>query len=111
MNSTFETWTKEEFLTYVMLYAANADSHISAKEQKIIGTKAGEDIFEKMREQFETDSDYDSLQNIIAYKNKYLQSENDVADILREVKSIFFTDNVFSDYEQQVVFLIEKLLN
>ncbi|MDR1553453.1 MAG: TerB family tellurite resistance protein [Prevotellaceae bacterium] len=110
MNNTFESWTKEEFLTYLMLYAANIDGHISAKEQKIMGCKVGETVFEKMREQFETDSDYESLQNIIAYKNNYLQSENALADMLAEVKNIFFADKVFSEYERQVALLIEKLL-
>jgi thiosulfate/3-mercaptopyruvate sulfurtransferase len=110
MNNTFESWTKEEFLTYLMLYVANIDGHISAKEQKIMGCKVGEAIFEKMREQFETDSDYESLQNIIAYKNSYMQSENALADMLAEVKNIFFADKVFSEYERQVAFLIEKLL-
>lgn len=52
MNSIYENWTKEEFSVYLMFYAANADKQITAKEQKMLLTKAGHDVYEKISEQF-----------------------------------------------------------
>jgi hypothetical protein len=107
VNKAYQSWTKEEFLVYLMLYAANADGKITEKQKKTMMAKAGHDVYERMSEQFAADNDYESLQNIITYKELYFSVEQ----IIDELKKIFFLDNVLSNYEQHILYLINKILN
>jgi hypothetical protein len=103
----FKSWTKEEFLTYLMLFAANIDGNFSKKQQKVICTKAGKDTYEKMYELFAEQNEYVRLQNILGYN---AETESSEAEIIQEMKNIFFLDNKLSGYEQHVLNLVQKLL-
>jgi hypothetical protein len=107
MNAIYENWTKEEFLTYLMLYAASIDGNFSEKKRKVICNKAGKDTYEKMYELFAEQNEYMRLQNILGYNAKTESSET---EILQEMKNIFFLDNKLSGYEQHVLNLVQKLL-
>ena len=111
MISNFNQWTKEEFLVYLMLYAANIDGKITAKEQKIICGKVGQTMYGEVFETFETHNDSVCIQNILGYKEKYLNATEDVKKIIEEMTGIFMEDGKISNTEQHILHLTEKLLN
>jgi hypothetical protein len=111
MTPNFTQWTKEEFLVYLMLYAANMDGKITAKEQKIICSKVRRTVYEDVLEEFETHSDNVCVQNILGYKEHYLNAADDVKKIIREMTDIFMEDGKISGVEQHILHLTEKLLS
>ena len=110
MSTNFEQWTDDEMLVYLMLYAANMDGNITDKEQKIICSKVSQTVYEKVLEQFEAHSDSICLQNILGYKEKYLNTADDVNKILQWMMDIFMEDGKISNVEHRILHLTEKLL-
>ena len=110
MSDNFEKWTKKEFVAYLMLYAANIDGNITPAEQKIIYNKADLVTYEDVFTKFEADNDEICLQNILGYKQKFLNSPNEIKQIIDEIKDIFMENKKISNFEQQILYLIEKIL-
>ena len=110
MSTDLEQWTQEEFLVYLMLYAANADGNITAKEQKIICEKVSQTIYEKVLEQFEKHNDSVCLENILKYKKEHFNAQDDVKEIVRKMEDVFMEDAKISNAERHILYLIEKLL-
>ena len=110
MTNNCTQWTKKEFLVYLTLYAANANGNISAKEQKIICSKAGTATYEKMLEQFKTHNDHECIQNIVGYKEKYFDTADGVQQIIQEMTNVFFSDSKIANEERQILNLVGKLL-
>ena len=110
MSTNFEQWTKEEFLVYLMLYAANTDGNITEKEQKIIRSKVNLATYQEVLEQFETHGEYDCIQNILKYKEKYLDNEDAVKQIVSEMTEVFMGDGKISNAEQHILNLVAKIL-
>jgi hypothetical protein len=107
MNKTLENWTKEEFLVYVMLYAATADTHITMQEQRTICEIAEEKTYNKMLNIFNEDTLMTCLQNVKDGSKKFFDSNIQVLDTIKEV---FFIDSKFSGYEQHFLKTISRIL-
>ena len=110
MSTDFEKWTQEEFFVYLMLYAANADGNITAKEQKIICEKVSQTTYEKVLKQFENHNDSTCLENILKYKEKHFNAQDDVREIVRKMEDVFMEDRTISNAERHILYLIERLL-
>ena len=59
------SWTKDSFLSLLLIYASNVDMEISESEHDWISNKLGEDSYQKANEYFNDHSEYQVLQQII----------------------------------------------
>ena len=109
MTTQKQHWTKNEFLTYFLLYAAHADIFFKEEEKKHILSKIKPDTFEKVLEEFSKDNGYVRIQKIIIYHqlNQYFTAEN----ILKECKELFLSDNHFHLIEQYTLSNMKRLLD
>ncbi len=109
MSTQPRQWTKKEFLTYLLLYAAHADIFFKEEEKKYILEKVEQQIFDKTLAEFSEDNGYVRIQKIIIYHhlNQYFSAES----LLEECKELFLSDNHFHRLEQFTLSNMKRLLD
>ncbi|MEL6926304.1 MAG: hypothetical protein AAFO94_19840 [Bacteroidota bacterium] len=103
-------WNYNEFCTYLLLYAANADMEITPEEDRMIRSKVDADRFESIRAEYEDCSDYEIIQTIMAYKGLYFPTIDRRRELLAMIQKEFWVDGDFSDMEKNLMRLLEKLM-
>lgn len=101
---------KEEFVIFVMLYAANIDGQVHKKEEALIRELFDAKLFDKVREKFDKYSDYESLEIIQSCKDYYYPTKEDLQLLLEDIKKMFLADDKFSNLEQASLNILEKIL-
>lgn len=102
--------TKDEFRTYCLLFAANADFNITKQEIIAIGAKIDPEDFVRVYNWFEADSDMERVETIQANKTQYIKNEDDKQNLIKELKEVFFADGVFDSVEKSIFFMLKKVL-
>ncbi|MCQ2318021.1 MAG: hypothetical protein MJZ90_03765 [Bacteroidales bacterium] len=102
--------TKDEFRTYCLLFAANADFNITKQEIIAIGAKIDPEDFVRVYNWFEADNDRERIETIQANKVKYVKNEEDKNKLLDELKEVFFADGVFDSVERSIFLMLKKFL-
>lgn len=109
MSTQPRQWSKKEFLTYLLLYAAHADIFFKEEEKKYILEKVEKQIFDKTLAEFSEDNGYVRIQKIIIHHhlNQYFSAES----LLEECKELFLSDNHFHRLEQFTLSNMKRLLD
>ena len=109
MSTQPRQWTKKEFLTYLLLYAAHADIFFKEEEKKHILKKVEKQIFDKTLEEFSQDNGYVRIQKIMIHHhlNQHFSAES----ILEECKELFLSDSDFHRLEQFTMSNMKRLLD
>lgn len=106
---TSKQWTKKELVAYILLYASQSDMIVSNKERNVIISKVDMKTFQKIRDEFDEDNDYQSIQKIIAglKAHNYTKMDNDL--LLADIKMLFFADGKFNVSERSMYKMLSKL--
>ncbi len=105
-----ENWNYNEFLAFVLLYAANADFNESPRELKIIKNKVGEEAFEKAHEVYEEQNDYQHIEIITSYQDTYFADEASKQKLYREMEDVFMADHEFDTLERNELMMLKKII-
>ncbi|KGL63520.1 sulfurtransferase [Polaribacter sp. Hel1_85] len=105
------TWSKNEFLAYVLLYAAHCNFFETKEEENYILSKVDKIIFNKIHTEVVIDSDEENLNKIQQYisENKLSQEEKDA--LLKDIKNVFFADGSVDVIEKKVFGLLKKIIS
>jgi len=103
-------WNFEEFTTFLLLYASNADLELSESEETEMKKRLDLKRYEKIKEEFDNSSDYEIIQTILSYKGIYFPTIDRTKELLELIKKQFFSDGEFSTLEQNAFRLLKKLL-
>ena len=103
-------WNFEEFTSYLLLYASNADMEITADEEELIHKRISENQYKKIRAEFDEASDYERIQTILAYKGLYFPTEVRARELMDLIISLFKVDGHFSTLEENSFRLLKKLI-
>ncbi len=103
-------WTYEEFLTFVLLYAASIDSIISEEEIDLIKGKVGDSTYERVQKIFHQVPDYECIQVILSYEDQYFPTKEKQETLIRQMQEIFLSDERYSVMEQNLIMIFRKLL-
>ncbi|WP_158837623.1 hypothetical protein [Polaribacter sp. L3A8] len=103
-------WTKEEFQTYVLLYAAQSNYIETESESTYILSKVKEDLFNSIHTEIVHDNDYQAMEKIKTYlaENKYTNVEKE--QLLKDIKNVFFADGSVDVLERNVFLLLKKII-
>ena len=104
------TWTKDELLAYILIYIAHLDLEESWKEREYILSRVDKTVYQPVREQFEKDNDYQSIQNIVEAVKAHDYYRNDLADLFADIKLIAFADGSLHQMEAMVYNQLRKIL-
>ncbi len=105
-----KTWTKDELLAYILIYVSHADLNETWNEKEYILSRVDKDVYYRVNSQFETDNDYQSIQNIIEAVEAHNYYRNDFADLFADIKLMAFADGEYDQMEQLIYINLKKIL-
>lgn len=103
-------WTKREFETYVLLYAAHCNFIEDKEEKKYILSKVDEQTYNRIHTEVVLDNDTENLNKIQEYLSENNYSQEDKESLLRDIKQVFFADGTVDFLEKKVFAVLKKIL-
>lgn len=103
-------WNYEEFRTYLLLYAANADLEFAPEEEAAILKTISKESYEKVKRAYEHTNDYEHIQTILKYKGLYFPTAEQTKELLDLIVNMFQVDGNFSILERNCIMLLKKMM-
>ncbi len=100
----------DEFLTFLLLYAAHTDIDYSVEEQVLIKSILPSVSYDRVYDKFDSMTDFAALQLILEHRETHFATEPEKQVILDLVKALFHIDGDFSTMEHDLFLFLEKLL-
>jgi len=101
-------WTQNEFLAYLLFFAAHADNVFNAEEKKHIQSIIEPEIYNKILDEYSRDNGYVQVQKIMNF-----QKENEffsIDHIIEQMKCLFYSDGQLHGMEQFTLGNVRRLL-
>lgn len=111
MTPNQSQWTKNELLAYILLYAANSDFKEVNTERNMIRTKVDRVEYQKIKDEFDRDSDYTCIQKIIRGLKEHQFTTENISELLVDLKLLFYSDGKFDINEQHFLMYLRKLIS
>ena len=94
------SWTKDEFIAYLLIYAAQANQIETLEEKEFIEARFDSKLLKNIYKEINSDNDYQKIQKVMVYtyQNNYLSQDLD--DLLKEIKELLLCDGRFDATEQ-----------
>lgn len=103
--------TKDEFITFVMIYASEQDYDFSTSEEEAIKARYGLSTFQKVYDLYVTLGEFERLRLIMSYKSQYFNSIQKTGELLLLIKEQFYSDGDYSRSEKSSYNFLEHVLN
>jgi hypothetical protein len=103
-------WNYNEFLTYILIYAAHADLEFSSEEREVIKSQIDHEKAAHLLEEFQQSSDYEKIQIIQAYKGLYYPTNERRDEILYRIRTLFESDGKFDVMERNMFRMLKKIM-
>jgi hypothetical protein len=103
-------WNHDEFLCFLLLCAAMADMEFSNDEKKLILSSVDPSCLTKVKNEFDLLNDYERLNVISAYKEKFHNSSEQKAKLLVRIEELFEIDGTYTTTEHNLFMMLRKLL-
>lgn len=110
MKNTETNWTKEEFIAYLLLYAAQANYIDTEEEKEIISKKISYDFYKKIHKELEKDNDFQSLEKILANVKKFDYTSKNIDLLLKEIEILYLSDGICDPTEKSMFMGLKRLL-
>ena len=103
------SWTKEEFLAYLFIYAAQINQIETNEEKEFIESRFDATILKKIYKEINNDNDYQRIQKVMVYtyQENYLSQDLDI--LLKEIKELLICDGKFDATEQALYHYLKKI--
>jgi len=102
MGTNYKEWNYDEFIAFVMLYAANADYEIVEDEKELIIGKVGEQEYKQLLKFASGNHDTENINIILELKKKYITTKEDLADLFDQINEVINADGVVNLYEKNM---------
>jgi hypothetical protein len=103
-------WTKQEFLAYILLYAAHCNQFEDSKEKEYIISKVGQVTFRKIHTEVVVDSDEENLNKIQDYIQENISSQEEKDNLLRDIKNVLFADGSVDNSEKKLFSQLKRMI-
>ena len=104
-------WSKQELLTYIMLYIAHSDLHESRAEQEYLMSRVNADTYRDIKQEFDEDNDYQSITKIIDAIRASKYYSNNLTELFADIKLMAFADGSFDHMENATYNHLKKILS
>jgi len=104
------TWTKEDFMIYTLLYCANADFVEEKLELDYIKSRMNTSNLENLKQEFNKDNDYTSIQKIYGYIEGHNYTDEDKQQLLEEMQNLFASDGKYDNLEHNLMLGLKKII-
>ncbi len=103
-------WNHDEFVCFLLIYTSHVDMEFSDEEKESLKNQFSPEIFAKQFAHFESLNDYQALDAILQYKEQYFATPEKKQQLLDTIRSQFFADGEFSDFEKEIYNFLERML-
>ena len=103
-------WTYNEFLAYLLLYAAHADFEFSKEEKKELFSQVEKKEYKSVQKEFNDKKDYERLQLIQSFKAEFFNNEKSVDKLLDDLKQMFLADGRYNSIERAIFMGLRRIL-
>jgi len=110
MTSKEYSWSYNEFLAYLLLYAASADFEITEEEKEVLFSKVNEEEYKHIVKDFNAVNDWDRLQAIISFREQYYNDEAAREKLFKDLKEMFLADEKYTNLERCVFIGLSRIL-
>lgn len=105
------TMNRDEFRTFLLLYAANTDMQETENEMQYIREIAPCDNFDEIHTLFNGCSDYECLQLILSYRDQFFPTLQEQDSLLKDVSNLLQKDGKYELLEENAMRMIKKLIH
>ena len=109
MNA-IDTFQKDDFQAFLLLWAANADSKITDEELAMMVEKSGRHAHNRAWAVFQNQSDFEHVQTIQKLKEQFFPGPDGKAEILKFIQEMLDADGKFTAAEQAYKSALARLL-
>ncbi|MCB0621408.1 MAG: hypothetical protein KDC43_25920 [Saprospiraceae bacterium] len=110
MDPSIESWSKQDFLAFFLVCAANADAEITEDELEWIWHTIGRDSYGKVMKVFTMQSDYANLQTILHLKGRFFPGADGTDELDSYLTELFQADGNYSQIEHIFKSALDRLL-
>lgn len=105
-----KNWDFDTFLAFLLIYASYVDMEFSDEEKSEVKKIVSAKKFKKLHDYFKELSDYQVLEVILSYKEKYFSTENEKENLFKEMRKLFNADGDYSTLEKELLMFLGKLM-
>jgi len=105
-----KNWGFESFLAFLLIYASHADLEFSEEEKSQIKKFVTANEFKKLHAHFDELTDFQVLELILSYKEKYFSTLEEKDRLFLEMKKLFDVDGEYSILEKGLIVFLGKLM-
>lgn len=109
-NMKNSDWTREEFIAYVLLYAAHCDYFEDSAELNFILSKVDDKTFHRIHTEVVVDKEDQKLDKIQQYVSENNLSQSEKEAIIRDIKNVFFADGTVDIFEKNLFAMLKKII-
>jgi len=102
-------YSLNDFLAYIMIYAADADFVITPEEETHIRTVVGDNAYNQMLDLFDSQNDKETQEFISMLRKQYVNEDSN-KDLLKIVKEVFLVDGYFVASEKALYEALKHLV-
>jgi predicted secreted protein len=110
MKDLYKNWTFDEYLTFIMYYAAMADFTITPEEKDMMLQTIGIEKFNEVKVFHTQNTDYENIQAIYYFKEKYCTDDLKLQKVHDVIIKMFDVDGDYNFYEKNMKRALDMLL-
>ena len=103
------SWSKDEFLAYLLIYAAQINQIETEEEKEFIESRFNSKILKKVYKEINNDNDYQRIQKVMVYTYQENYLSRDLDNLLKEIKELLLCDGKFDVTEQALYHYLKKI--
>lgn len=109
-NMSSNPLTYNEFLAFLMIYAAEMNLELCAEELVVIREKTGIDNIESIKTKLDRLSDIEALDVIDQHRKLYLSNKVDEEKVRQDLEALLQSSGQHSQIERAAVHILEKII-
>ena len=103
------SWTKDEFIAYLLIYAAQINQIETEEEKEFIESRFDSKFLKNIYKEINSDNDYQRIQKVMVYTYQKNYLSQDYYDLLKEIKELLLIDGKFDATEQALYHYLKKI--
>lgn len=110
MTAQYPSWSYNDFLAYLLLFAAVADFKITPEEKEFLFSRVDIDNYEHIHKEFDKANDYERLQTIMSFREKYFGTDEQKLGLFNDLKDMFLADDHYPSVEKAIFTGLKRIL-
>ena len=102
MTENYQTWTHDEYMTFVLIHAAFADYQLQNEENELIEQILPSIRYKNLHQFHRKNKDIENINIIMNLKEKFCNTEELKAELINKIRSVFYSDGKFNIYEKNM---------